>query len=537
MEDGGWRMEDGGWRMEDGGWRMEDGGWRMEDGGWRMEDGGWRMEDGGWRMEDGGAFHPPSSILGRSPRHPPKIRSAFPPQHAGAELDRPLLGPAAAEDELGFQFGGENPAVHGELRQDELQLVGVGVVPHDLVPRHRLQPRPQVRGDVGRDVRVPPVPAGHDVREDPGVGDQFLIQRRGQHADGERHLREGVEQGRVLAQRTPAVVQVPPLMHAGGVDVPVHADHQVEGEVELPAVLGEGAENETLNNRLVDPDIYAGDCLLDRVVGVLQVHLFRVELRRQRDRARPRPLVREVLEQLSHRRAQAVRVADLHPRRLRQPVSHLQGVQLEDEVVGPQAGDVEVRVEPLQSIIELVRQEDPFEVRLGDHLVGPAGVAHRRGGGVVQRLPVLTRQPVAVPVEERPGQLREPAQLHRIVQPLQRRHEVRHQLLRVQRAAFRLDFLFGKAGGAGKFGVVVVAENVGERRAGRRAGVDVGVTVVDRDLFELPEDAVGGGFGGHGPILRSSPVSRDRRERVVVGESATTTRSLRSRLTGPTMRP
>ena len=137
-------------------------------------------------------------------------------QHLPAEVDGPLFAPAAVDDEPLGQHLGQNPLVHRELRQGELQLVHVAVVADLLGPRHRLQPGGQVVLDVRRRVRVPPVAVGHDVGKDPGVAHQFLVRHARQHRDRERHLREGVEQLLILNQRDAAVVQVLPLIHAAG---------------------------------------------------------------------------------------------------------------------------------------------------------------------------------------------------------------------------------------------------------------------------------------------------------------------------------
>ena len=58
-----------------------------------------------------------------------------------------------------------------------------------------------------------------------------------------RHLGEGVEQLGVLDQRGALVEQILPLVDAVLIDAAIDADHQVERQAELAAMLGEQPED------------------------------------------------------------------------------------------------------------------------------------------------------------------------------------------------------------------------------------------------------------------------------------------------------
>ena len=81
-----------------------------------------------------------------------KIRSTLPRSTCVPKSTACVFAPAAVDDEPLGQHLGQNPLVHRELRQGELQLVHVAVVADLLGPRHRFQPGGQVVLDERRRV-------------------------------------------------------------------------------------------------------------------------------------------------------------------------------------------------------------------------------------------------------------------------------------------------------------------------------------------------------------------------------------------------
>src|SRR6478672_7516146 len=117
-------------------------------------------------------------------------------------------------------------------------------------------------------------------------------------------------------------------MDAVAVDTSVDADHQVEWQFEFPAALGQEPEDAA---RAVERAI-------DR---------HRREVRRQRDGARLCALFREMLEQLRDRRTQSGRIADLDARGPGQSLADGRMIELEDQVIRPETGDIALGVEAL----------------------------------------------------------------------------------------------------------------------------------------------------------------------------------------------
>ncbi len=94
-------------------------------------------------------------------------------QDKPGEFEGTVLGPPSGPDAVLGEVLGQQAAVHVDLGEDEFELVGVGVVADELRLGDGLEPCLEVGGNEGGDVRVPPVPVRHDVREDPGEGDQL----------------------------------------------------------------------------------------------------------------------------------------------------------------------------------------------------------------------------------------------------------------------------------------------------------------------------------------------------------------------------
>src|SRR5262249_40459577 len=181
-------------------------------------------------------------------------------QEQVGQLDGLGLGVDARAHEVVGQHAGQDAPVHVVLGQGELQLVHVAVVADLFGLRHGLGAQAQVRLDQGWGVRLPPVAARDHVGENPAITGQLLVLVARQDRDAERHFGKGVEQLGVLDQRSALVEQILALVNALPVDAAVDADHQVEGELELAAVLGQQPEYD--------------------VAMVCVVHAFRHEVRR-----------------------------------------------------------------------------------------------------------------------------------------------------------------------------------------------------------------------------------------------------------------
>ena len=87
-------------------------------------------------------------------------------------------------------------------------------------------------------------------------------------------------------------------------------------------------------------------------------------------------MCREVVKQGRERLPQGGHVAQHAIGRLLQTHSDRWFCQLEDQVVGSQAGNIDAGVKSLQRVIEVVGQEDCLELALSEYLLGPVGGCH-----------------------------------------------------------------------------------------------------------------------------------------------------------------
>ena len=180
--------------------------------------------------------------------------------------------------------------------------------------------------------------AGHHVGEDPAVTRQFLVLGAAQHRHAKSHLGESVEQFGILDQRGALIEKILSLEDAAAVNAAVDADHQVERQFEVAAELRQHPKP-----------------LLALWPGL--------EVRRQRNGTGPRSPLREVLEQLAEGLSQRSCIPNLETCRLRQPLSHLGLVEVEDQLVSAQTGDVARRVEAVERVVEVIGQKDLLQPR------------------------------------------------------------------------------------------------------------------------------------------------------------------------------
>ncbi len=181
----------------------------------------------------------------------------------------------------------------------------------------------------------------------------------------------------------------------------------------------------------------------------------------------------ETLLQRSPKCAQRPR--QRHPAALLQPGPHLGLGQMENQVVGPQTGDVGVRIEPLQRVIEIVGQKDRLDVTLVQDRLRPVGAVHLFLGGVIQRLPIVRRDLVVLEPEELLTNLDQPMVVGRVGDVAQPVNHPANQFARPD--PFFLDLDARHAGGMNEFGVVVIPQDVSQRAGRRRMGIDVRVGV------------------------------------------------------------
>src|SRR5208337_3524892 len=79
----------------------------------------------------------------------------------------------------------------------------------------------------------------------------------------------------------------------------------------------------------------------------------RHEVRWQADRASPSPPACETLEDPADRLAQTREILDIDPRGPPQPINGVRLMQLENQIVGPQAGHVRGGIPALERVIEV----------------------------------------------------------------------------------------------------------------------------------------------------------------------------------------
>src|SRR4051794_22682483 len=82
--------------------------------------------------------------------------------------------------------------------------------------------------------------------------------------------------------------------------------------------------------------------------------------------------------------------------------------QMKDQIVCPQAGNIDVRIEPFERIVEVVGQEDSLEPALLEHLLRPIAVRHKQFSAVIDLFPVLRRDAVVMEAEKSLAHLDQP---------------------------------------------------------------------------------------------------------------------------------
>ena len=206
----------------------------------------------------------------------------------------------------------------------------------------------------------------------------------------------------------------------------------------------------------------------------------RLEPRRQRDCTRAGSVLCEVLEPLANCTAKtAKRTVERDATATFKPFTDLSLVQLEHQVIGSQTRNVGVGVKPAQRVIEIIGQEYRLDVALIQHHLGPLSRCHRTLGGVVNRFPIGGVDAICLEAKKFLANFDEPAVLRGIFDWPKVVHQAANQFVRRNPRLF--DFVFGHPRGMCQLGVVVVAQQIGERSRRRSMRIDVGVRIDQSD--------------------------------------------------------
>ena len=327
-----------------------------------------------------------------------------------------------------------------------------------------------------------------DVGEDPGEADELVVERPGEHRHREAHPRKGIEQRRVVGQRKPAIEEVLPLVDAVGIDGPAHPDHEVEGEPALLADAGDGPEQVGRERRPVGRG--SGEAVPEHrgqaPPSIGRIDRTGAEVGGERDRRRPRSAPYEPIGDRRDRLPDSADIARLHPGCPRESLEDARLPGVEDELVDPQAGHPERGVEALEGIVEVVGEEDRLDTALGEHAGRPPWIGRTLPDPVRQIWPVGGRQCIPLKPEQVPGDLHQPGDLDGVCEIRQTGDDPRDPRLRLEPRS--LDRFPRHPGRMDQFGVVVVAEDVGQCARGRGERIDVRVRIDERRRGELAVD-------------------------------------------------
>ncbi len=177
-----------------------------------------------------------------------------------------------------------------------------------------------------------------------------------------------------------------------------------------------------------------------------------------------------------------------------QPLAHFGFAEVKHQVIGAQAGDVSLGVEAFERIVEVVGEEDGVELRPCEDLLFPIGLRHFLRCGVVELFPIRRRQVLA------PGEIEKRC--------ASSRNQLYWIVLRSgsMRATSRRTFSLGSSPGSSicsrgmpaewaQLGVIVIAQDVGQRFRRGRLRLDVRMRIDQPDGIELGEQSTTKLFG------------------------------------------
>ena len=75
--------------------------------------------------------------------------------------------------------------------------------------------------------------------------------------------------------------------------------------------------------------------------------------------------------------------------------------EMKYQIVGPQAGNIARRIKARERVVKIVGEKHLLQPALVEDLLLPIGRGHFLRGRVVERLPVVLRDPFLVKIEER----------------------------------------------------------------------------------------------------------------------------------------
>ena len=166
-------------------------------------------------------------------------------------------------------------------------------------------------------------------------------------------------------------------------------------------------------------------------------------------------------------------------------------VQLQDQVVGPQARNVRRGVPALERIVKVVGQEDGLKPACLEDLAVPLRSVPAVVGLSQKLAQVFRGDPVVRELVECPGDFQQPRILDGRIDAIEILDDGGGPGVLVER---RRNGIRGHPGGVGQLGIVVIPEDLLEMARGRPVGVDVGVRVEDRPPRHLGEELAGTGL-------------------------------------------
>src|SRR5262245_43547347 len=98
-----------------------------------------------------------------------------------------------------------------------------------------------------------------------------------------------------------------------------------------------------------------------------------------------------MFEKLANRGPQRRSIPEVSVRRLFEPLAGFRFAEMENQVVGSEAGDIAFGIEAGERIIEIVREKYGIELRAIEHLLLPVGLGQFLVRSVVERFPIAPR--------------------------------------------------------------------------------------------------------------------------------------------------
>ena len=221
------------------------------------------------------------------------------------------------------------------------------------------------------------MPERQDVGEDPGKAHQLMVERMGEHRDGEDHVWEGVEKLGVVGEGEPAVEEILALKDAARVDASPHADHQVKRQLLLATAAGHMPEN-ALRHDFTVAGIGSEAVAENGLNAPCKRSLINVPGPKpwwQRDGRRLGSAVAEAGGDATEGLGQLARRANVDACGGGQAVDDTGLSRVKHQFIDPQARNIAAGIEALERIVEIVGEKHRFDVAFFQHTVRPARLA------------------------------------------------------------------------------------------------------------------------------------------------------------------